>query len=90
MVNLSLDVYSVQTQLFLHITELQCFPPNSCSLALCLVQKTMATSLILESMGLMLFCLVRKPKITSKQSREVSSSTRGASGVKVDVENPRD
>lgn len=90
MVNLSLDVYSVQTQLFLHITELQCFLPNSCSLALCLVQKTMATSLISESMGLMLFCLARKPKITSKQSREVSGSTRGASAVKMDVEKSRD
>lgn len=50
----------------------------------------MATSLILESVGLMLSCLVRKPKITSKQSREVRSSAGGAAGVKMEVENERD
>lgn len=82
-------MHSLKTQLFRHITELQCFPPNSCSLALCLVWKTMATSLILESVGLMLSCLVRKPKITSKQSREVSSGAGGAAGVKMEGDNDR-
>lgn len=50
----------------------------------------MATSLILESMGLMLSYLVRKPKITSKRSREVSRSAGGVVGLKVELENYRD
>lgn len=88
--NLLADVHSLKSQLFHHVTELQFVSPNSCSLALCRVWKTMATSLILESVELTLSCLVRKPKITSKQSREVRSSTGRAAEVKMEVENDRD
>lgn len=83
--NLLPDVHSLKIQLFCHVTCFLCFLPNSCSLALCLVWKTMGTSLILESVGLMLSYLVRKPKIISKRSREVSRSVGGVAGLKSGV-----
>lgn len=48
----------------------------------------MATSLILESMELMLSCLVRKLKTMSKQSRKVNAG--GGAGDKLEVKNDRD
>lgn len=47
----------------------------------------MGTSLILESVGLMVSYLVRKLKIISKRSTEVSRSAGGIAGLKVELEN---